>query len=241
MSTIGSRSGQVSRIFTEFGLAPFRAILRPGDFADVAAAAGCAPIRKRLLTPEVVFWLMGSVALQTSSMIQGLSLGWGLFLLAGFTLRPKPVSEEAFCQARERLSLRFWRGLWKLLGERFDERFHAAMRWKGFRVMAVDGSEVDLPNVPENVTHFTRPRTQNGESKAPQGRLVAMCSVFTGFCVDFVFISRRFSEHLALRHLIRSLRARDLVLLDRGFFSLCRHPSHSTSTGPFPGACAIRR
>jgi hypothetical protein len=240
MCTIGSPIGETTRLFLEFGLAPFRSILRPDDFRSVAASTGCAPIRVRLLTPEIVFWLMCSTAIQTTSMTQGIAIAWGWFLLAGFAVRPKPVTEEAFCQAREKLSLRFWRGLWKLLCARYEERFGSAMLWKGLRVLALDGSEVDVPNVPANVKFFTRPRTQNGESKSPQGRLIAVCSVLTGFCVDFTFISRRFSEHLALRHLIRNLRAQDLVLMDRGFFSLCRHSSHSASERAFSAARSIR-
>jgi len=236
MSTIGSPVARVARIFTEFGLATFRAILRPDDFAAVAAATGCSPIRVRLLTPENVFWLMCSVAVQTTSMTQGLSLGWGWFLLAGFKLTPKRVTEEAFCQAREKLSLRFWRGLWRVLAARYEERFGAAMRWKGLRLLAVDGSEVDVPNVPAHVKFFTRPRTKKGESKSPQGRLVALCSVLTGTCVDFEFISRRFSEHTALRHLIRRVRVNDLLLMDRGFFSLCRPPSYSVDERSFSDA-----
>lgn len=241
MSSIGSPAGQVARLFTEFGLATFRAILRPDDFKAVAAASGCTPVRVRVLTPENVFWLMCAVALQTTSMTQGLSLGWGWFLLAGFKLTPKCVTEEAFCLAREKLSLRFWRGVWRVLAARYEERFGAAMLWKGLRLLAVDGSEVDVPNVPANVEHFTRPRTKKGESKAPQGRLVALCSVLTGNCIDFKFISRLFSEHRALRHLIRGLRANDLLLMDRGFFSLCRDPSHSADERAFPDARSTRR
>ena len=241
MPVIGSPIGRTARLFSEFGLAPFRSILRPDDFKSVAAAAGCAPSRVRLLPPETVFWLMCGVALQTTSMTQGLAHVWGWFLLAGFALRPKPVTEEAFCLAREKLTLRFWRGLWKRLCARYDALWGSDMLWKGLRVLAIDGSEVDVPNVPALVLWFTRPRTKHGESKSPQGRLIAACSVLTGFCVDFIFISRRFSEHLALRHLIRNLRALDLVLLDRGFFSLCRHASHSASRRPFPVARPVRR
>ena len=185
----------------------------------MAAATDCAPVRVRLLTPEVVFWLMCSVAIQTASMTQGLSVAWGWFLLAGVATRLKPVTEEAFCLAREKLSLRFWRALWQVLCARFDARFGAQLLWKGLRLLAIDGTEADVPNVPKLVRFFTRPRTQRGESKAPQGRLVAVVSMLTGFCVDFVFISRRFSEHCALRHLIPNLRPNDLLVDDRGFFS----------------------
>ncbi|HLX61341.1 MAG TPA: hypothetical protein VKX17_08680 [Planctomycetota bacterium] len=128
MSSSGSPAGRVARLFTEFGLATFRAILRPDDFKAVAAATGCTPVRIRVLTPENVFWLMCAVALQTTSMTQGLSLGWGWFLLAGFKLTRKCVTEEAFCLAREKLSLRFWRGLWRVQAGRLCYRIYPSIR-----------------------------------------------------------------------------------------------------------------
>jgi hypothetical protein len=102
--------------------------------------------------------------------------------------------------------------------------------------LAVDGTEVDVPNTRELAAYFTRPRTQKGFSRNPQGRLVAVCSVLTGFCYDFMFISRRFSEHVALRHLIRRLRRNDLLLLDRGFFSY-----HAIHYIPLQGAHFVMR
>lgn len=241
MSCIGLSRSAVREIFAQFGLAPFRQILTPADFSAVANDIGCAPKRARRLTPEVVAWLMLSVALQTTSMTQGVALAWGWLATAGFLLAgAAPVTEEAFCQARQALPLRFWRALWACLCAKYEQRFGAALRWKGLRVLAADGTEADVPNVPALVKFFTRPRTTHGESKAPQGRLVAVCSVLTGFCFDFSFTSRLCSEHLALRHLIRRLRALDLLLLDRGFFSLRRHPRHPAAPSPFPPARAAQ-
>ncbi|HEX2970914.1 MAG TPA: hypothetical protein VHP11_01200 [Tepidisphaeraceae bacterium] len=65
-----------------------------------------------------------------------------------------------------------------------------------------------------------------GAGRQPQGRLVAFCSVFTGFCTAFKFVPLRFSEHTVLRHLISQLKINDLLLLDRGFFSLRHHLGH---------------
>jgi|SRR5579862_5014188 len=218
-STIGSWRKQSVEIFQHFGLAPFRAVLTSGDIAGAAAQSGCAAVRLRPLTPEVLVWLMTATALATSSFVTGLSGAWGLVRASCPWLRMRCVSEEAFCQARNQLPLNFWRRLWTLLRDKYEQRFGAALRWKGLRVLAADGSEAEVPNVPALVKFFTRPQTQKGESRAPQGRLVALCSVFTGYCVDFVFISRRCSEHVALKHLLRRIRAHDLLLLDRGFFS----------------------
>jgi len=218
MTCIGSWRERAKVILQQFGLAPFRQLLTPTDFVAVAGATGCAPKRQRPLRPEVVVWLMALTALETTSMTQGLSQAWGLLALA-CGVRIAVVTEEAFAQARNALPLSFWRCLWACVRLKYERLHRDQLLWKGLRVLACDGTEADVPNVPALVKFFTRPKTKLGESKAPQGRLVAVCSVFTGFCMDFVFASRRCSEHLALQHLIRHFRANDLILLDRGFFS----------------------
>ena len=93
------------------------------------------------------------------------------------------------------------------------------MRWKGrFRALAGDGSEVRLPKVPALASFFGCPKNGKRKSRQPQGRLVAFCSVFTGFCTAFKFAPLRFSEHTALRHLAPTLQSDDLLVLGRGFF-----------------------
>jgi hypothetical protein len=150
------------------------------------------------------------VGLHTESMTQGLIRAWDWVRAACSRLPANGVSEEAFCQARGQLPLRFWRSLWDRLQGRYQRRFAPALLWKGiFRVLAGDGSEVQLPLIPALVAFFGCPKGGKGESRRPQGRLVAFCSVFTGFCVAFKFVPLRFSEHTVLRHLIRLLNIND--------------------------------
>lgn len=229
MSCIGSSPRSAGDLLHSLGLTCLRRILTPKEFDLVSKKTGCAPKRPRPLIPEVVTWLMMFVALHGESMTQGLTRAWGWVRTACPDLPERPVTEEAFCQARGQLPLSFWRTLWNRLRDRYEERFDSAMRWKyGLRVLAVDGSDVNLPNHPQLARFFTRPKNDKGSARRPQGRLVAMCSVFTGFCVAFKFTSLKITEHTALAHLIRSLRKRDLLLLDRGFFSLRRHLAYST-------------
>lgn len=220
MSLIGSSRSVSVILLKRFGIGPFRTILTPSDFASVARQSGCAPKRERPLIPEVVCWLMMYVALQTTSMTQGLALAWGVIASFFPALPPNGVTEEAFSQARKALTLRFWQSLWDRLSDRYQARFAPAMLWKGFlRVIAVDGSDVILPKCPALLRWFGSPKNGRGASKVPQGRLVAVCSVFTGFCLHFKFVPLRFSEHVVLQHLIRRFRVNDLALMDRGFFS----------------------
>jgi hypothetical protein len=237
MFAIGSARRDAVTLFQKFGLAPFRAILPPEEFASVARQTDCAPQRHRPLIPEVVAWLMMYVGLHTTSMTQGVAQAWGWVpsLCPGLAL--EGVTEEAFCQARRRLTLRFWKMLWDRLVRRYEQRFDAALRWKGYwRVWAIDGSQVILANSPRLAQFFGRPRSAKGAGRHPQGTVVAMCSVFTGFCRAFKFVPLRFGERTALRGLLRGLRACDLVLLDRGFFSLCPDLAPRPTAGPVPDA-----
>lgn len=237
MSGIGSTHVSAGAFLESFGLARFQAMLPSQEFRRIAAQTGCAPKRRSRLTPEVVAWLMMVVALNTESMTQGLIRAWKWVC----HLCPLPhrgcVTEEAFCQARAKLTLTFWRTLWRRLSARYQTAFASHLRWKGrLRVLAIDGSDVNLPTCPELARFFTCPKNDKGRSRQPQGRLVALCSVATGFCLAFKFVSLRFTEHHALQHLIRKLRKNDLVLLDRGFFSLSRPLAHSPAESAFPHA-----
>ncbi len=232
MQLIGSTRRSATLILQRCGLAPFRGILSSDDFDRAASRTGCGPKRKRPLIPEVVSWLMMLVALDTTSMTQGLCRAWGLVRPLVPTGDRDAVSEEAFTQARAGLSLRFWNTLWDRLAARYQQRFDSAMRWKGtFRLLAVDGSEAPLPKSEHLDRFFGRPQTAKGEAHRPQARIVALCSVLTGFCLAFKFMPLRFAEHTGLRHLIRHLQKNDLLLLDRGFFSLPRAVVHPPTQG----------
>lgn len=221
MMTIDRHCRRATTIFQRYGLAPFQSILPSNVFTEAATDAGCAPQRSGPLVPEVVAWLMMYVGLHTTSMTQGLTQAWGLVRARCPWLGTTIVSEKAFCQARQRLTLGFWRNLWRTLTHRFEDRFASSLLWKNtFRLLAIDGSDVDLPIAPKVTQCFGQPRNQHGRRHRPQAKLVSLCSVLTGFCLDFKLIGKRFTEHHALRHLIRHLRRNDLVLMDRGFFSL---------------------
>ena len=100
MQLIGSTRRSASVILQQAGLAPFRSILSPDEFERAAHQAGCGPKRKRPLVPEVVSWLMMLVALETTSMTQGLCRAWGLVRSLVPSGDGSLVSEEAFSQAR---------------------------------------------------------------------------------------------------------------------------------------------
>jgi hypothetical protein len=56
------------------------------------------------------------------------------------------VTEEAFVQARKRMQLMFWTTLIGLLSKRCQQEHPQRVRWKRFRLLARDGSSVNLPH-----------------------------------------------------------------------------------------------
>ena len=83
------------------------------------------------------------------------------------------VSEEAFTKARRLLSIDFWRALFTLLGERFEATHGQRIRWKGFRLLALDGTSITLPGWKRLAAYFGT--ANNGKGKrAPQARLVML-------------------------------------------------------------------
>ena len=61
---------------------------------------------------------------------------------------PERVSAQAFAQARQRMPPVFWLALFLLLGEEFQRRYAALVRWQRFRLLAVDGTRLNLPDYP---------------------------------------------------------------------------------------------
>ena len=131
---------------------------------------------------------------------------------------PTKVTEEAFVQARQRMPLSFWINLIIVLGEGFQEEHQSLLKFRGFRLLAMDGTCIALPNWKPLKDHFGTARNARGDQNA-QARMVMLqfplarlpyryelCPLDNGE----VTIARRLSQHLCQN---------DLVLLDACFWS----------------------
>ena len=131
---------------------------------------------------------------------------------------PTEVSEEAFVQARQRMPLSFWINLIIILGEVFQKEHQSLLKFRGFRLVAIDGTCIALPNWKRLKNHFGTARNARGDQNA-QARMVMLqfplarlpyryelCPLDNGE----VTIARRLSQHLCKN---------DLVLLDACFWS----------------------
>jgi hypothetical protein len=128
----------------------------------------------------------------------------------------EPVSEAAFSKARQRMPSAFWLALFVLLGEHFLSLYPQMVRWRRFRLMALDGTEVLLPDWPSLRSHFGTPRNASG-SHGPQARLVLLQYPLARLPRAHALEPRAVGENSMARRLLQGLGSEDLVLLDAGF------------------------
>jgi hypothetical protein len=132
---------------------------------------------------------------------------------------PTRVSEEAFAKARQKLPLQFFILLILLLADRFVEHHADVVRWKHFRLLAIDGTTINLPRFRALASHFGVANNQKRGPKTPQARLVLMQFPLARMPYRFELSPVHVAEKTLAGRLIIHVQANDLVLLDRGFWS----------------------
>jgi len=131
---------------------------------------------------------------------------------------PTAVSEEAFTKARRLLSPKFWREFLGVLVERFEAVHDQWTHWKGFRLLALDGTTIALPGWKGLADYFGSIRNHQGEC-APLARLTLLQFPLARIPYRYELTPFSEGEKTVAERLIDYLRANDLLLLDRGFWS----------------------
>jgi len=131
---------------------------------------------------------------------------------------PTVVSEAAFAKARQRMPMTFWIELIIALGEQFEEQHGSMHYFRGFRVLAMDGTRIDLPECKDLCDHFGTAKNAFGRQQ-PQARMVMLQFPFTRMPYRYELAPVSCGESTLAMRLCAHLCPRDLVLLDAGFWS----------------------
>src|SRR5215210_7884392 len=143
------------------------------------------------------------------------------WLLADPTMGVR-VSKEALCQARYRLGAGPLVALFKrVCSEPLAEPETTPEAFLfGLRLMALDGTVLDLPDTPENVRVFGKRNSPRGTSAWPQARVVAISECATHAVLEAGVWPHGFDERAAGMRLLRGVVGEGVLLLwDRGFHS----------------------
>src|SRR5215213_11845919 len=126
-------------------------------------------------------------------------------------------STAALVRARRRAGVRLCRELFGAGAGRIATPATRGAFLGGLRLMAVDGTTLDVADTAANARAFGRPTTHRGPGAFPQLRVVALIETGTHALCDVVLRPFRGGEAPAARHLVRSVGPGVLLLWDRGF------------------------
>lgn len=168
--------------------------------------------RKRRLPASSVAWLVVAMGL-----FADLSIPQVWRRLRPSADEPEPV-ESAFTQARQRLGVAPLRLLFEQCARPMATHQTVGAFYKGFRLMGLDSTVLDLPDTPDNARAFGRPGTKRAEGAFPQIRLLALCGLGTHAICGLSLKPCRRNEQVMAPALLDLLEPGMLLLWDRGFF-----------------------
>jgi Insertion element 4 transposase N-terminal/Transposase DDE domain len=193
----------------------------PPDVVDeVIAEAGRTEQRHRLLPARVVAYFAVGMALYSEGSYEDVAglltdgLAWSLPDAVALRL----PSKSAIFQARERLGSEPVKALFDRVARPLATVDTSGAWLAGRRVVAIDGTCLDVADTAVNVAEFGRPGVNKGERAAfPQVRVVALAECGTHAIFDAVIGAYTTGENTIARELIDRLEPGMVVLADRGF------------------------
>jgi hypothetical protein len=142
---------------------------------------------------------------------------------------PALPSKSAIFQARARLGAEPLKALFTKVAKPLGTEGTPGVFLSGRRVLAIDGTCLDVADTAENAGFFGRPGVNKGEQAAfPQARVVAVAECGTHAIVDAVVGAYSSAENTLAGELIDRLVPGTLLLADRGF---CGFPLWSKAVG----------
>jgi len=196
----------------------------PPELVDrVVADAGRLEQRHRLLPARVVVYYVMALTLFSQSSYEEVMrmLVEGLAWTSGWAKRWNVPTKAALFKARARLGPEPLKALFhQVAAPLADARTRGAL-WRGRRVVAVDGTCLDVADTPANAAAFGRPGSGRGERVGafPQLRLVGLAECGTHALVDVAMGPCTTGEQTLAAQVLGSLGPGMVCLADRGFYS----------------------
>jgi Insertion element 4 transposase N-terminal/Transposase DDE domain len=209
-------AGEAGRVLDRLLL--LEQVIGPEHVRQALEDTGCFDPRRCRLTREVIFWVVLAMGILTDLPIRQ------VFKYAR-RLRPGEATphRSSLCLARQRLGLAPLRCLFERVVRLLATPQTPGAFYKGWRLMAVDGTVYTVPDSPANAAAFGRPSGgSRGDGAFPQVRKLSLVEV--GTHVEVAFVAKGIKgpdsgEQRLAPGLLRHLRPDMLLVWDRGFFS----------------------
>lgn len=142
-------------------------------------------------------------------------------------------TKSAFTQCRKKISPAVFKNLSDSIVEEFyTDNDESVKLWNGFRLLAVDGSKVRLPNTELLREEYGTVSNQNGNGGA-QARISVLYDLLNGFVIDGVLSPLKTGEHKLAHGHAKLAEKGDLVIYDRGYPSFSLVFEHNEAGADF--------
>jgi hypothetical protein len=188
---------------------------------EVLAQTGKGSQRERLLpAPAVVYYVMALALWREAPLEEVLRVVCeGLQWLSGGQAGALQASKSAISQARTRLGPEVMRQLAERVLRPLARPDAPGAWYRGWRLMAVDGSCMDVADEAVNAEHFGYPAASRGQSAFPQARVLGLIECGTHAVVAASIAPYGHSEVAMAAELLPAKLTGDmLVMADRNFY-----------------------
>lgn len=188
---------------------------------EVLAATGKASQRERLLpAPAVVYYVMALALWREAPLEEVLRVVCeGLAWVGGDQAHAVQASKSGISQARTRLGSQVMEQLAQRVLRPIARPQAKGAWYRDLRLMALDGSCMDVADTPGNADYFGYPAASRGDTAFPQARVLALVE-----CGTHVVTAASISEYsvseqeMAAAMLPAKLAPGMLVMADRNFY-----------------------
>jgi hypothetical protein len=172
--------------------------------------------RERIFSPLVTVWVFINQILDKDHSCRA-AVSTLITLRSFLKISVNSIATGAYCKARKRLPLTFIKYWVKDCAQRLRDRTHSLWLWKGFEILLIDGSQLSMPDTPENRKTFYSEGSGFGLVKA---RILGVFSLGCGCLAEFKlspWVGKGTGEVSLFRHLVNQLHEGQLVVMDRLF------------------------
>ena len=198
-------------------------VISPDVIAQTLGNTDSVEERKRKLPSQLVVCLVIAMSLWSSdamgtvlkNLVNGLSRQWTK--LGKYWKVPNSSSISA---ARQRVGCRVMSQLFERVVRPLATEETPGAFLGGLRVMAIDGTVLDVPDSKANARVWGYPGSRQGTQAAfPKVRLVMLVEAGTHLIVDALICPYRIGERVRAKKLLRSVAQGMLLMWDRGLHS----------------------
>lgn len=195
-------------------LAALQQFIGPDQIPQVLAETGRRNRAHCQLTHAVMLWVVLAMGILTD-----LPLREVFRHATRLRLGRKLLGRAALCRARQRLGVAPVRRLFDRVVRPLADARQPSSFYRGWRLVGIDGTVLDVPDSPANARVFGRPTGGRGDGAFPQVRKLSLVELGTHAELALLLKPCRRGEQTMMAGLVRHLQPGMLLLCDRNFFS----------------------